>query len=75
MSNPAVSAMRKTKVRGPASLSAGNHVMPSRTGITPTYRPISVKLRSVRAFGRAVDAATGMLVLKAIELDENSVMA
>ena len=49
--NPAVAAIRKVMVRRPICRSAGNQKIPRKTGITPTYRPIRVKLQKVALSG------------------------
>ena len=62
ISKPAVAAIRKVIVRRPSWRSAGNQKMPRKTGITPTYKPISVKPQNVALEGWGVTNATGISV-------------
>ncbi len=75
ISRPAVIAIRNIIARGPSRAAPGTRSMPSKTGITPTYKPISVKLSSVLQIGRGRRRRDrDVRRQRAIELDENKLI-
>ncbi len=52
--------IRSVKARRPSARNAGYHSRPRKTGMTPTYTPMSVKERSRSPVGVGVTKATGI---------------
>ena len=70
-----MSAIRKVIHRLPRVRSTGNQMMPRKTGMTPTYKPIRKKAQKDLLLGSGVSKATGISRLKGMAFDEKSVTA